>query len=171
MIRIKPIDQMPNFPFKTLSGVPWPNADTPNKRFSMLVFYRGIQCSYCEKYIKTLQQWLPEFQQRNVEVIAISADSLDRAEQSQREWQLKDLELGYELDIESARLLGLYVSTAIREAEMEYFCEPGIFLISPDNTLFTAWIQAYPHARPHFEEIIGCIDFIEQYKRPPRGNA
>ena len=44
---------MPNFPFKTLSGVPWPNADTPNKRFSMLVFYRGIQCSYCEKYIKT----------------------------------------------------------------------------------------------------------------------
>ena len=171
MMTVKPTERMPELRFKTLSGSPWPSADSKNKRFSMWVFYRGVHCSYCKKNIESLQQWLPEFQRRNVAVIAISADSRNRAEQAKSEWKVTQLELGYDLDIESARRLGLYVSTKIREAEMDKFCEPGVFLVSPDHTLFTAWIQAYPHARPHFEEIIGCIDFVNEHKRPPRGNA
>ena len=171
MTRIKPTDPIPNVPFNTLSGISWPRPDAENRCFSLLVFYRGVQCSFCKTQLQSLLAWLPAFAQRNVDVIAISADSRERAQQAKTEWGLASLDLGYDLDVEAARQLGLYVSSAKRDAEMETFCEPGLFLVSPDNTLFAAWIQTYPHARPDFEDIIGCIDFIEEHKRPPRGDA
>ena len=171
MNRIKPGEKMPEVPFRSLNCSVEPRSQYAQHRYTMRVFYRGVQCSYCKKHIQSLYMWLPEFRRRDVKVIAVSADTRSRAEQARREWALSQLDLGYDLDVEAARRLGLFVSTAKRKAEMDKFCEPGVFLVNPDNTLFTAWLQAYPHARPNFEEILECIDFIEEYKKPPRGDA
>ena len=66
MTRIKPTDPIPNVPFNTLSGISWPRPDAENRCFSLLVFYRGVQCSFCKTQLQSLLAWLPAFAQRNV---------------------------------------------------------------------------------------------------------
>ena len=81
------------------------------------------------------------------------------------------MRLGYNLSLDAARKLGLYISSATKEVEMPLFTEPGIFLIAPDQTLFATWISSYPLVRPQLDEIIRGIDFIVDNNRPPRGTV
>lgn len=171
MSRILPGEKIPENMFETLDGSPWPLAELSTPKFYLLVVYRGVQCSYCKKQIVEINEKLSSLQERNVEVIAISADSEERARQARNEWDLNQLRLGYNLSIDAARKMGLYISSATRDAEMSTFSEPGLFLIAPDQTLFASWISSYPFARPHMNEIIHGIDFIVENKRPPRGTV
>jgi len=170
MLRILPGEKIPANMFETLDGHDWPGAEFTAPRFRLLVVYRGVQCSYCRKQLIELNAKMPALAERNVSVIAVSADSKARAQQAVDEWRLDRLRLGFNLSIEAARRMGLYISAASREAEMPYFSEPGLFLIAPDQTLFASWISSYPFARPHLDEIVEGIDFILENKRPPRGN-
>ena len=111
------------------------------------------------------------FEDRKVEVIAVSADNKERAQRAIDEWPLTRLRLGYNLSLDAARKLGLYISSATKEVEMPLFTEPGMFLIAPDQTLFATWISSYPLARPQLDEIIRGIDFIVDNNRPPRGTV
>jgi hypothetical protein len=49
--------------------------------------------------------------------------------------------------------------------------EPGIFLVNPDASLFWAAVSTMPFARPHFDEILGAIDFVLSRGYPARGEA
>ena len=40
---------------------------TPPERFTLLVFYRGLHCPICAKYLLELGRLLPEFDQRGVQ--------------------------------------------------------------------------------------------------------
>jgi peroxiredoxin len=134
--------------------------------------YRGLHCPYCKAYLTELEQLVPEFAQRGVETIAISADTEERARQAQRDWGLERLRVGYALPIDTARAWGLYVSTARSGTrEPPLFSEPGIFLVNPDASLFWAAVSTMPFARPHFDEILGAIDFVLSKRYPARGEA
>ncbi len=106
----------------------------------MVVVFRGVQCSHCKQQLVELDSQLAAFHQRNVEVIAISADTEERGERAMNEWDLSDLRIGYDLSLADARKMGLYISEANKDAEMPQFSEPGIFLIKPDQTLFATWV-------------------------------
>ena len=53
----------------------------PGKVFDLVVFYRGLHCPICAKYLIELERLAPEFAQRGVQVVAISSDDQDRAQQ------------------------------------------------------------------------------------------
>lgn len=171
MSRIVPTEKLPLQMFDTLDGKAWPIETKVKPIFYLIVVYRGVQCSYCKNQLIELQQKLPQFMTRNVEVIALSTDSEERAQQAADNWQLKKLRLGYNLSIEAARKLGLYISSARRENEMPYFSEPGIFLVEPEQTLFATWLASYPFARTQLDEIIRCIDLIVEKNLPVRGTV
>jgi len=170
MMRIVPGDALPQNMFETLNGQAWPQQSTPTQAFRMLVIYRGGQCSFCQKQLSELAQKLPQFTQRNVEVIAVSMDTKERAQQTVESLQLGDLRLGYNLTKVAANKLGLYLSAAKKDTEMPIFSEPAILLISPDNTLFTIWLGSYAFPRQSLDEIITGIDFINEKGTPIRGN-
>lgn len=140
--------------------------------FTMLVFYRGLHCPICKSQLKDLEAKLSDFEQRGVEVVAISSDPKERAEQAKNEWGLSSLEVAYGLDLKAARDWGLYVSAA-REGtdEPAYFSEPAIYLIRPDGTLYFGSVQTMPFARPHFDEILKAIDFVVAKNYPARGEV
>ena len=46
------------------------HSETP-QNFSLIVFFRGLHCPLCIKYLKELGQLLPDLAQRGVSVIAI----------------------------------------------------------------------------------------------------
>ena len=160
----------------TLEGKPWRLADRKPDSFTMVVFYRGLHCPQCSRYLKALADQLSEFEERGVEVIAISADERERAERAKAQWELDGLAIGYGLSIDEARAWGLYISnsrgvTSAGVEEPRQFNEPGLFLVRPDGTLYWAAVQSVPFARPHFDEVLNAIDFIQSKDYPPRGDA
>lgn len=148
-------------------------SDAP-ERFGLVVFYRGLHCPICLKYLLELGRLLPEFEKRGVKVIALSSDTRDRAQAMADKLGMPDLRIGYGLALATARDWGLYLSasrgtTSIGIEEPPLFSEPGVFIVRPDGTLYYGAVQTMPFARPHFDELLAAIDFATAKDYPARG--
>ena len=148
-------------------------ADAP-ARFALVVFYRGLHCPICLKYLLELGRLLPEFKARGVNVIVLSSDTRERAQAMSDKLNAPDLRVGYGLPLLVARAWGLYVSasrgtTSIGIEEPALFSEPGLFLVRPDGSLYYGAVQTMPFARPHFDELLAAIDFAIAKDYPARG--
>ena len=146
----------------------------PGERFDLLVFYRGLHCPICAKYLIELERLAPEFEQRGVQVVAISSDSEERAQAMAEKVSAKQVKFAHGLNLRSARQWGLYISTSrgktsIGIDEPELFSEPGVFLVRPDGTLYYGAVQTMPFARPSFQDLLGAIDFAIAKDYPARG--
>lgn len=173
MVVLKPREAMPSLTLKTLDGE-WSLQDQSPENFTIMVFYRGLHCPICKMQMQELQRVQSEFNERGVEVIAVSSDTEERAKQAQADWEVPELKIAYDLSVEDARALGLHRSagrglTSIGIEEPAEFSEPGLFMVRPDNTLYWSSISTMPFARPHFKEILGAIDFALKVDYPARG--
>lgn len=140
----------------------------------MIVFYRGLHCPVCMKYLRELEALLPEYERRGTKVIAISSDTPERAEEMARKIGANNLRFGHSLPLTVARQWGLYISasrgkSSIGVEEPPLFSEPGVFLVRPDGTLYYAAVQTMPFARPLFSELLQAIDFAIDKDYPARG--
>jgi peroxiredoxin len=147
---------------------------TPGERFDLIVFYRGLHCPICAKYLIELERLAPEFAQRGVQVLALSSDEESRTTEMAQKVQAKGVKFGYGLSLRSARQWGLYISasrgkTSIGIEEPALFSEPGVFIVRPDGTLYYSAVQTMPFARPAFQDLLGAIDFAIAKDYPARG--
>lgn len=150
------------------------HAVSPAPTFAMLVFYRGLHCPLCAKYLLELEKLHDEFAQRGVMPLVISSETADRAEEMARKINAQKLRFAYGLPLASARQWGLTISTSrgttsIGIEEPPMFSEPGLFLVRQDGTLYWGTTQTMPFARPHFDEILGA--FFQQFRYVRRINA
>lgn len=144
-------------------------ADKP-QHFDLLVFYRGLHCPLCAKYLLELERLAPEFHKRGVRITAISTDAADRAQQMAQKAGARSVAFAHDLDLAAARAWGLYLSTARPGSEEpERFAEPGVFLVRPDGTLYYGATQTMPFARPAFSDLLGAIDYAIGKDYPARG--
>lgn len=169
-----PRQPVPPLDVPLLGGGRFNLAVSPAPTFDMLVFYRGLHCPLCAKYLVELERLHAEFEQRGVRPIAISSDNEERARTMADKIGAKALRFGYDLPLAVARRWGLTISTSrgktsIGIDEPALFSEPGLFLVRPDGTLYWGSMQTMPFARPHFDEIIGAIDFVVKNDYPARG--
>lgn len=146
----------------------------PGEKFDLLVFYRGLHCPICVKYLLELERLAPEFAARGVQVVAISSDDEDRAGQMADKVSASGFKLGYGLSLRAAREWGLYLSasrgkTSVGIDEPAVFSEPGVFIVRPDGTLYYSAVQTMPFARPPFQDLLGAIDFAISKDYPARG--
>ncbi|MDH3475676.1 MAG: AhpC/TSA family protein [Rhodospirillales bacterium] len=167
---------VPALEVSTVGGGTWSLAGQNPEHFTMVVFYRGLHCPICSRYMADLEQKLGEFESRGVSVVAISSDDAERAAQAKADWRLAKLTLGYGLDLDTARAWGLYISsgrgkTSTGVEEPALFSEPGLFMVRPDGTLYFGAVQTMPFARPGFREILGAIDFVVKADYPARGEV
>lgn len=142
--------------------------------FDLLVFYRGLHCPICAKYLMELERLAPEFASRGVQVVAISSDDEERGQQMAIKVHASAVKFGFGLNLKSAREWGLYISTSrgqtsIGIEEPELFSEPGVFIVRPDGTLYYGAVQTMPFARPQFQDLLGAIDFAIAKDYPARG--
>lgn len=168
---ITPTSASPELEVDTLGDRVWRLGDQRPDSFTMLVFYRGHHCPVCTQYIGELGQKVEEFRSRGVEVIALSGDSRERADQSREEWGLDGLTVGFGLSPDVMRQWGLFVSQGITEKEPAHFGEPGLFLIAPDQTVFYEGINSMPFGRPKLDDMIDAVDFVKENDYPARGAA
>ena len=171
-----PRKPVPSLEVDTLAGGRWKLSDQQPQQFTMLVFYRGLHCPICRKYLSELSRMVGEFDKRGVETLALSSDDRQRAQETKDKWGLAGFEIGYGLALDKAREWGLYVSssrgkTSLGIDEPALFSEPGLFLLRPDATLYWGSWSTMPFARPHFDEILAAIDFAVSKDYPARGEA
>ncbi len=171
MPQLIPRQSVPDLEVPTVDGGLWHMAGQKPETFTLVVFYRGLHCPICKPYLRDLQGRLDEVTERGVSVIAISCDGEARAHKSKEEWGLKRLVIGYDLSIDMAREWGLFISAAIGDHEPPLFCEPGVFLVRPDRTLYASAVNSMPFARPSFAEIEQALDFIIPKQYPARGEV
>ncbi len=146
----------------------------PAERFDVVVFYRGLHCPICAKYLAELETLIPEFSQRGVQVVAVSSDGAERAQTMADKIKATQLRIGHGLSLASARQWGLYISTSrgktsIGIDEPALFSEPGVFIVRPDGTLYYGSTQTMPFARPSFRDLLAAIDFAIAKDYPARG--
>ena len=168
---IKPRQKVPQLQLDLINDTQWSLDAQQSDTFTMLVFYRGLHCPKCKQQLESLAKKLEDFSSRGVHVIAISCNTEKLAKQTADDWDIPELPVGYALSIEKAREFGLYISKGISEKEPDEFCEPGLFLVRPDGTLYASSIQTMPFARPKFNDILGAIDFIVKEEYPARGEV
>ncbi len=92
-----------------------------------------------------------------------------RAEQTKVNWGLDKVAIAYGLDIQTAKNWGLYISSSIKEAENDVFCEPGLIWIRPDGRLYLIDISNMPWARPDLEALMPKAQFAVENSYPARG--
>jgi peroxiredoxin len=170
---------IPRYPVPTLevpltTGGHFVLGAAPGQRFDLVVFYRGLHCPICTKYLIELGRLAPEFASRGVQVLAVSSDGEDRGRQMAEKVKSSGVKFAYGLSLRSARQWGLYISTSrgktsIGIEEPALFSEPGVFLVKPDGTLYYGAVQTMPFARPQFQDLLGAIDFAIAKDYPARG--
>jgi peroxiredoxin len=169
-----PRQPVPALSVPTLAHGDFTLASDAAQHFTLVVFYRGLHCPICLKYLLELGRLLPDFEQRGVKVIALSSDTAERAQAMADKVRAPDLRMGHSLPLAVARAWGLYISTSrgmtsIGVEEPALFSEPGVFLVRPDGTLYYGAVQTMPFARPHFDELRDALDFALAKNYPARG--
>ncbi len=170
---LKPREPVPALDVDTLDGS-WSLAGQKPENFTLVVFYRGLHCPICTKYIGELDKLAGDFAEVGTSVLALSTDTRERAAQARQDWGLQNLDLGYGVTVEQCRDWGLHRSasrgkTSIGIEEPAEFNEPGLFIVRPDNTLYWSQVSTMPFARPHFREILGALKFALEKAYPARG--
>ena len=181
-MRVIPGDTMPAIDARLVvdgkGGGRWSLAGEKPEKLALLAFYRGIFCPICRVWVMDLDRLVPYFTKRGVSVIALSCDRKEGAEKAVKDWGLKNLRVGYKLDVEDARKAGLYISEgrgmnpSTGQKEPMLFAEPALLLVKPGGELYAAWIQSTPYARVHIAEILTAVDnFVAKGLPEPRGSA
>jgi peroxiredoxin len=171
---LMPRQTVPPLDLPLTTGGRYVSGDASGERFDLLVFYRGLHCPICAKYLLELERLGEEFKKRGVRIVAISSDESSRAQEMAEKVHARHIEVAYGLDLAMARRWGLYISaskgkTSIGLDEPALFSEPGVFLVTPEQTLYYGSTQTMPFARPSFSDLLAAVDFAIQKNYPARG--
>ncbi len=169
-----PRQKTPNLSLPTLDHGDFDLASETSERGTVICFYRGLHCPLCATYLTELEKRVADFAERGVNTVAISSDGEERTRAMADKINAKGLRFAYDLSLETARKWGLYISTSrgktsIGIEEPALFSEPGLFMVTQEQTLYYGSTQTMPFVRPHFSELVGALDFAIANNYPARG--
>ncbi|WP_299419676.1 peroxiredoxin-like family protein [uncultured Shimia sp.] len=169
-----PRQKTPNLTLPLVGGGTFDLSAEGSERGTVVCFYRGLHCPICATYLKELEKLVAAFAERGVTCVAVSSDGEERAKDMAEKIGATGLRIAYDLPLEVAKDWGLYISTSrgktsIGIEEPALFSEPGLFMVSPEQSLYYGSVQTMPFVRPHFSELLGALDFAIKNDYPARG--
>ena len=169
---IIPGTKAPELKIHTVSDEVWDIHDRDIEKYLMVVFYRGIHCPVCKSYLKELSSLSDKFNAQGVlQILAVSGDSEEKAYKAKDEWNLYNVEVGFDQSLDSMKQWKLFISESIKDNEPKFFGEPGLFLIDKDHNIFYSAVNSMPFGRPKMSEMLDAVKFINDNKYPARGTV
>jgi alkyl hydroperoxide reductase subunit AhpC len=126
---------------------------------------------------------MPDFQELNVDVVCVSADTRNKACSFVDD--LRGSILAVSSDVSAARIgfkvaygindeqmtrWGLYMSRPLSpEESINLFAEPALFLVNPAGLLHVCVYSNASYARPDLKQIAQGIKMVQDRKQPIRG--
>ncbi len=144
------------------------NANAP-ENFTLVIFYRGLHCPICKDQLGDFRSRLHEFTALGIDVVAVSMNTRELAEQTARDWDVSGMKMGYGLSKDQAKAWGLFLSSAIRDGEPDVFSEPGMAIVRPDGELYHWSVQTSPFGRAKAADLAGVLKFVIDNDYPARG--
>ena len=171
---LMPRKKTPDLSLPLVGGGTFDLSKDAGEKGTLLCFYRGLHCPICATYLRELERLAPDFAERGIATLAISSDGAERGADMAEKVEASALRFAYDLPLTEARDWGLYISTSrgktsIGIEEPALFSEPGLFLVTPEQTLYYMSVQTMPFVRPSFKELLGAIDFAQKNDYPARG--
>ena len=170
-LKLTPDAPVPALSLPLMGGETFTLNETAPETFTMLVFYRGRHCPVCKTYLEKLNGLVAGYRDAGFDVVAVSMNTEDLARKTRQDWDIGAMKLAYGLSEADARAWGLWVSTAIKEAEADMFCEPGLAWVRPDGRLYMIDISNMPWARPDLEFLLSKVPMAVDKGYPARGNV
>lgn len=161
-------DRFPTMTVKKLGGGEI-ELGTPQNgaTWHMAVVYRGKHCPLCTQYLAQLKELHGEFLETGVDIVALSADTEEKAKLQTVEKLELPFEIGFDLSIEQMQQLGVYISNPRSPQETDRpFAEPGLFIINEEGQLHVTDISNNPFVRPELDKLLSGIRWI----RDPENN-
>ena len=171
---LMPRQKTPDLALPTLDHGDFDLSSDGSERGTVICFYRGLHCPLCANYLTELEKKVGDFAERGVKTIAVSSDGEERTRAMADKIGASKLRFGYNLSLPKAKEWGLYISTSrgktsIGIEEPTLFSEPGLFMVTPEQSLYYGSVQTMPFVRPHFSELVGALDFAITNDYPARG--
>jgi len=139
--------------------------------WQMVVVYRGVHCPKCASYLNELNELYAEYKEANIDVVAVSADSVAQLNTFLQD-KVDSLDFAVYAELSETQMndLGLYISEPRSPEETDHnFAEPGIFVINPDNKVQILDKSNAPFSRPDLKGLLNGIKFIQSKDYPIRG--
>jgi peroxiredoxin len=171
---IQPGAHLPSFTLPDATGTPISSSQLLENGPILINFYRGSWCPYCSFELRALQKLLPEFQKRNVTLVAISGElpnsSLDTKSKNELEFTVLS-----DVDNVFARKLGIVWKQpdvmkdvlAFAEWKKRYGNEkmelpvPGTLLVDKSGVVRNVFVEANWHERLEPQTSLEWIDALE----------
>lgn len=166
---IHPGSRFPTIHLPLLSGLGLELPKDIDSAFTLLIVYRGVQCSICRGYLRDVAEHLPDFAKLDTRVLVTSAESAERATRAQSEWTNNEIPFSYGLSPASGKKLRLFRSLARKDTEPTEFFEPGLFLLNARGEVLFISVQSMPFGRPPIAELLSWIERIRDNGIPARG--
>jgi len=161
--------KVPAAELQTLDGQQTTLAKVLSGEPTVLIFFRGGWCPYCNRHLASLAKTLPELKSRGYQVVAISPDTAASMKQAAKKHQL-ELTLLSDSDAEAMRRFGLafrlddktlkrYGEFGIRlqsftDIEGKVLPVPAVFLIDKQGVISFAHHDADYKQRLSAEKIL-----------------
>ncbi len=130
-------------------------------RWQLVIVYRGRHCQLAKPFLARLNEMVADFAERNIDLVAISADWHDCAEADVKEFGWT-FQVGYGLRPETMRTMGLYISEPRNALEPDRpYAEPALFALSPRGTAEIIDISNAPFSLPDLGGVLSGITFIQ----------
>ncbi len=169
MSGLLPGQSFPEIDLPRVGGGRIDNSIFQGAKFTIFNVYRGLHCPRCKKQLQDIIAHMPQFAELDAQIVSVSTDGEDRAEQAVADWELGDLAIGHSLTIDQSRALGLYVSQPIQDSEPRPFAEPGVFIVLQDGTIWGSVVGTFPFIRPNAEQLLDAITIKDKRDYPARG--
>ncbi|WP_394199309.1 peroxiredoxin-like family protein [Litoreibacter albidus] len=135
-------------------------ATTNDSNWKLILVYRGKHCPLCTKQLKELKDYIADFKEAGVDVIAVSGDDKEKATAQLAEIE-PNYDVAYDLSIEQMQSLGLYISDPRSPQETDHpFAEPALFVVNADGHAQFINIANAPFLRPDFKSVLSGIGFV-----------
>lgn len=163
----------PDVTAKDLSGQPVRLGDLTSKAPTLVVFYRGGWCPFCNFQIRELTTAAPQFAARGVSLLAVSVDRPDEAAVTRARYTLpfavlSDSELsfvnGFQVanhvsDEEFKKLSGFGMNLEAASGKVHHvIAVPALFFIDQSGTIRWAHAERDYKTRPTPQQILTALD-------------
>lgn len=139
--------------------------------WQLIIVYRGKHCPICTRYLREVEEVTPDLNAMGIEVVAISADSEERATAQIAEAGAT-FPVGYGLTVEQMKSLGLYISSPRHGIDAEGpFAEPAVFVVNESAELRMVDIANVPFIRPQLSSLVGGLRFMRGMTTPFPANG
>ncbi|MGD8862379.1 MAG: peroxiredoxin-like family protein [Myxococcales bacterium] len=180
-VGLPPGTRAPDVELSNADGADVRLQDVTRGKTTLLVFYRGGWCPYCNFQIRELTTAYPKFQAKGVQPVAISVDRVEEAARTRALYDipfpvLADPDLSAHAafnvthqvdDTELQRLKGLGIDLEKSSGRTHHrIAIPSIFIIDRQGTI--RWSHADPDykTRPSIDQLLAVIDGLNAAGEP-----